>query len=120
MGRFVTDYLTEIERQRYTCNNIPGKINGIIKDCGTRIVESLVERLEKHGDASYLKNQNLKLREDLAEARRKIDRQDKEILELRQSMVRLERLVHSLKEGGGPYARRQCFAESREPQKIPR
>lgn len=77
LGAACLDYLAEIERQRYTCGNLSGKIDGMIKDCGmvvTGIVGVLIEKLEAVGDALYLKAQNYKLREDLAKARRKLDR----------------------------------------------
>lgn len=106
LGAVCLDHLAEIERQRYTCGNLSGRIDGMIKDCGavaTNIIGALTEKLEAVGDVPYLKAQNFKLREELAEARRKIDRQENEIRDLRKGMLMLEREVNALKEGNGPY-----------------
>lgn len=99
-------HLNEIERQRYMCGNLSGKVDGMIKDCNTsasNIIEALVEKLESTGDVMYLKTQNFKLREELSEARRKITRQDQEMDDLRRSIINLEKEVKALKEGWGPF-----------------
>lgn len=108
LGAICIDHLTEMERQRYLCNNLNGEISGMMKNCGAvakNIVGALIEKLESEGDASYLKIQNMKLREDLSEAKRKMDKQELEIGKLRKDMIRLERELNNLKEGGGPYRR---------------
>jgi len=102
LGEAGLAHLAEIERQRYMCGNLFGKVDGIIKDCNaaaTNIIEALVEKLETTGDVMHLKTQNLKLREELSEARRKISRQDQEITDLRRSIINLEKEVNALKEG---------------------
>lgn len=55
----------------------------------------------------YLKNQNFQLREELAEVRRKADRQEKEIEELRRMVTELGKQVNALKEGCGPFVQQQ-------------
>lgn len=107
LGAACLDYIAEMERQRYLCSNISGRIAGMLKDCGTtagNIVGAMTERLEASGDATHLKIQNLQLREDLAEAKRKAERQEKEIDDLRRAIIRLEGEVNALKEGCDPYA----------------
>lgn len=88
------------------CGNLSGKVDGMIKDCNTaatNIIEALVEKLETTGDVMHLKTQNLKLKDELSEARRKISRQDQEITDLRRSIINLEKEVNALKEGWGPF-----------------
>jgi len=106
LGEAGLAHLAEIERQRYMCGNLSGKVDGMLKDCNiaaSNIIEALVEKLEATGDVTHLKTQNLKLREDLSEARRKINRQDQEITDLRKSIINLEKEVNALKEGWGPF-----------------
>lgn len=80
----------------------------MLKDCGAaakNIIGALVEKLEESGDVTYLKVQNFQLREELAEARRKADRQKREMNDLRKTVIRLEKTINALKEGCGPFSR---------------
>lgn len=73
LGEAGLAYLAEVERQRYMCGNLSGKVDGIIKDCNataSNIIEALVEKLTVQGDVSHLRTQNLKLTEELVESRR--------------------------------------------------
>jgi len=93
----------------------------MMKDCGAtagNIVGAMVERLEASGDATHLEIQNLQPREDLAEAKRKAERQDKEIDDLRRAVIRLEGEVNALKEGCGPYAQVNTVSKDNEKHSI--
>lgn len=48
--------------------------------------------------------QNFQLREELAEARRKADRQKREMNDLRKTVIRLEKMINALKEGCCPFS----------------
>lgn len=105
LGAACLDHLYEMERQRHLCGNLSGRTSGMLKDCNAtavNIIGALVEKLESNGDSTYLKSQNLQLR-DLTEARRKIERQEKEITDLRNATISLEIEVNALKEGREPY-----------------
>lgn len=121
LGAACLDHLAEMERQRYLCSNISGRIAGMLKDCRAttvNIVGAMVEKLEATGDVVHLKTQNLQLREDLAVARRKTDRQEKEINDLRRAIIRLEGEVNALKEGCGPYVQSQVVPKDRKEDNI--
>lgn len=106
LGAHCLDHLAEIERQRLSCGNLAGRVDGMLKGCGqaaSNIVRAMVERIDAAGDVIHLRTMLTKATDELEENKRTVKRQDDEIKQLRRTIISLERRLNSIEAGHGPY-----------------